>query len=255
MEDLKNLPNDKGENLARFFEKMEVKENQVIKDRRRSSLIPPSKDKLATMGDEQWVDTPTSRLSISEKSEWERLYLSAVKRKSLHLSIREQAKLNAMSNFRPGEIHNISLNDAKPLPWIKTEAEKAADKNRQKIVNGVVLQMRPRKASVHRFSDIQNENFRQSFLKKQSLEQQIIEEHSQLKNRSRDEYLNADFLVSNQNHRLSMDSNCSVSSQSSCVKPTTGYRMQVPVTKAIHYQRNRTLSMKKDYDYELKNLL
>lgn len=240
MEDLKNLPNDKGENLARFFEKMEVKENQVIKDRRRSSLIPPSKDKLATMGDEQWVDTPTSRLSISEKSEWERLYLSAVKRKSLHLSIREQAKLNAMSNFRPGEIHNISLNDAKPLPWIKTEAEKAAEKNRQKIVNGVVLQMRPRKASVHRFSDIQNENFRQSFLKKQSLEQQIIEEHSQLKNRSRDEYLNADFIVRNQNHRLSMDSNCSVSSQSSCVKLTTGYRMQVPVTKAIHYQRNRT---------------
>ena len=240
MEDLKNLPNDKGENLARFFEKMEVKENQVIRDRRRSSLIPPSKDKLASMGDEQWEEPPSSRLSTTEKSEWERLYLSAVKRKNLHLSIREQAKLNAMSNFRPGEIHNISLSDAKPLPRIKTEAEKGAERNRQKIVNGVVLQMRPRKASVHRFSDIQNENFRQNFFKRQLSEQQIIEERSQIKNKNLDEYLNTENILSNQIQRLSVESNCSVSSQNASIKLTSGYRMQVPVTKAIHYQRNRT---------------
>ncbi|XP_062606743.1 uncharacterized protein LOC134268491 [Saccostrea cucullata] len=240
MEDLKNLPNDKGENLARFFEKMEVKENQVMKDRRRSSLIPPSKDKLASMGDSQWEEPPNARLSTTEKSEWERLYLSAVKRRNLHLSIREQAKLNAMTHFRPGEIHNIPLNDAKALPRIKTDAERTAEKNRQKIVNGVVLQMRPRKASVHRFSDIQTESIRHTLLKKQSGEHQVVEERMQLRNKIVDENLSSESILNIQNQRLSMESNCSMSSQTSSVKLTSGYRMQVPVTKAIQYQRNRT---------------
>lgn len=35
-----------------------------------------------------------------------------------------------MSNFRLGEIYNISLNDVKLLLWIKIEAEKVVDKNR-----------------------------------------------------------------------------------------------------------------------------
>lgn len=106
------------------------------------------------MGDEQWVDTFIFRLLIFEKLEWERLYLFVVKRKSFYLSIREQVKLNVMSNFRLGEIYNISLNDVKLLLWIKIEAEKVVDKNRQKIVNGVVLQMRSRKVFVYRFLDI-----------------------------------------------------------------------------------------------------
>ncbi|XP_048777282.2 uncharacterized protein LOC125681300 [Ostrea edulis] len=247
MEDLKNLPNDKGENLARFFEKMEVKEIQVMKERRHSSLIPHSKDiiphskdSLASMGDSQWEETASPRLSTSEKSEWERLYLSAMKRRNLHLSIREQAKLNAMSHFRPGEIHSIPLNDAKPLPRIKTEAEKMAERNRQKVVNGVILQMRPRKASVHRFSDIQNENFRQNYLRRQPLEHQICDDRAHLKHGGGEESLNPENFLNSQFHRVSMDSNCSMASQTSAVKRMSGYRMQVPVTKAIHSQRNRT---------------
>lgn len=35
-----------------------------------------------------------------------------------------------MSNFRLGEIYNISLNDVKLLLWIKIEAEKVVEKNR-----------------------------------------------------------------------------------------------------------------------------
>jgi hypothetical protein len=238
MEDLKNLPNDKGENLARFFEKMEVKENQVMKERRHSSLIPHSKDSLASMGDNPWEEAATPRLSTTEKCDWERLYISALKRKNLHLSVREQSKLNAMSHFRPGEIHSIPLNDAKPLPRIKTEAEKMVERNRQKIVNGVVLQVRPRKASVHRFSDIQNENFRQNYPRRQPMEHQMLDERAHLKHGNGEESLNSENFLNSQYQRISMESNCSMTSQGSTVRRTSGYRMQVPITKAIHCQRN-----------------
>ncbi|KAK3106917.1 hypothetical protein FSP39_002909 [Pinctada imbricata] len=212
MDNLRNLPEDKGENIARFFEMMKVDEHSVLRERRRSSLIPPSQEKLAIM-----EELPIQRSRVSSNfsggnnggiEKEEQPEIPKRSKFAICLSKREKAKLTAVSKLYPGQIHNIPLNDYNPLPRIKTEAEKRWELQKRLSYDATPGRTY-RRSCGQRHSDFQHRDMQ-------------LQPHQKISIGS-EEILNRS--VSQQFDHVK------------CGREIAGMREQVPVTKAIARQR------------------